>query len=131
MNKVTIFKYEENKPVRIMNINGEPWFVLKDVCEVLGMDSTQLKKVADRLEEDEKGRTQITTPGGAQESWIISESGLYNVILRSDKPEAKPFRKWVTAVVLPSPKTSHTSRRTNHGSPFRFRVRTGLFSSYL
>lgn len=44
MNKVTIFKYEENKPVRIMNINGEPWFVLKDVCEVLGMDSTQLKK---------------------------------------------------------------------------------------
>ena len=102
MNKVTIFKYEENKPVRIMNINGEPWFVLKDVCEVLGMDSTQLKKVADRLEEDEKGRTQITTPGGAQESWIISESGLYNVILRSDKPEAKPFRKWVTAVVLPS-----------------------------
>ena len=93
MNKVTIFKYEENKPVRIMNINGEPWFVLKDVCEVLGMDSTQLKKVADRLEEDEKGRTQITTPGGAQESWIISESGLYNVILRSDKPEAKPFRK--------------------------------------
>ena len=102
MNKVTIFKYEENKPVRIMNINGEPWFALKDVCEVLGMDSTQLKKVADRLEEDEKGRTQITTPGGAQESWIISESGLYNVILRSDKPEAKPFRKWVTAVVLPS-----------------------------
>lgn len=102
MNKVTIFKYEENKPVRIMNINGEPWFVLKDVCEVLGMDSTQLKKVADRLEEDEKGRTQITTPGGAQESWIISESGMYNVILRSDKPEAKPFRKWVTAVVLPS-----------------------------
>lgn len=62
MDKVTIFKYEENKPVRIMNINGEPWFVLKDVCEVLGMDSTQLKKVADRLEEDEKGRTQITTP---------------------------------------------------------------------
>ena len=102
MDKVTIFKYEENKPVRIMNINGEPWFVLKDVCEVLGMDSTQLKKVADRLEEDEKGRTQITTPGGAQESRIISESGLYNVILRSDKPEAKPFRKWVTAVVLPS-----------------------------
>ena len=88
MNKVTIFKYEENKLVRTMNINGEPWFALKDVCEVLGMDSTQLKKVADRLEEDEKGRTQITTPGGAQESWIISESGLYNVILRSDKPEA-------------------------------------------
>ena len=66
------------------------------------MDSTQLKKVADRLEADEKGRTQITTPGGMQESWVINESGLYNVILRSDKPEAKPFRKWVTSEVLPS-----------------------------
>ena len=102
MNKVAIFKYEENKLVRTMNINGEPWFALKDVCEVLGMDSTQLKKVADRLEADEKGRTQITTPGGMQESWVINESGLYNVILRSDKPEAKPFRKWVTSEVLPS-----------------------------
>ena len=49
-----------------------------------------------------KGRTQVTTPGGIQETWIINESGLYNVILRSDKPEAKPFRKWVTGKVLPS-----------------------------
>lgn len=51
---------------------------------------------------DEKGRTQITTPGGVQETWVINESGLYNVILRSDKPEAKPFRKWVTSEVLPT-----------------------------
>lgn len=101
MNEMQTFTYNSNE-VRTVERNGEPWFVLKDVCEVLGMDSTQLKKVADRLEEDEKGRTQITTPGGAQESWIINESGLYNVILRSDKPEAKPFRKWVTSEVLPS-----------------------------
>ena len=66
------------------------------------MDTSQLKKMADRLEDDEKGRTQITTPGGNQETWIINESGLYSVILRSDKPEAKPFRKWVTSEVLPS-----------------------------
>lgn len=101
MSNIQIFKYQTNE-VRTVEINGEPWFVLKDVCVVLGMDSTQLKKVADRLEADEKGRTQITTPGGMQESWVINESGLYNVILRSDKPEAKPFRRWVTGEVLPS-----------------------------
>lgn len=100
MNKVTIFKYEENKLVRTLNQNGEPWFVLRDVCEVLGLGNSRM--VADRLDEDEKGVSQIDTLGGVQNATIISESGLYNVILRSDKPEAKPFRKWVTAVVLPS-----------------------------
>jgi prophage antirepressor-like protein len=100
MNKVTIFKYEENKLVRTMSINDEPWFVLKDVCDVLGLSNSRM--VSDRLDDDEKGVSQIYTLGGSQMMSIISESGLYNVILRSDKPEAKPFRKWVTAVVLPS-----------------------------
>lgn len=100
MNKVTIYRYDESKPVRTLNLNGEPWFVLRDVCEVLGLGNSRM--VADRLDEDEKGVSQIDTLGGVQNATIISESGLYNVILRSDKPEAKPFRKWVTAVVLPS-----------------------------
>lgn len=101
MNKVTIFKYEENKPVRIMNINGEPWFVLKDVCDALGLSTPA--RVAERLDSDEVSQAHlIDSVGRSQEMTIISESGLYNVILRSDKPEAKPFRKWVTAVVLPS-----------------------------
>lgn len=100
MNKVTIYRYDENKPVRTLNLNGEPWLVLRDVCEVLGLGNSRM--VADRLDEDEKGVSQIDTLGGVQNATIISESGLYNVILRSDKPEAKPFRKWVTAVVLPS-----------------------------
>lgn len=100
MNDIQIFSYNSNE-VRTIQRDGEPWFVLKDVCQILGMDTTQLKKVADRLEADEKGRNLIPTPGGEQESWIINESGLYNVILRSDKPEAKPFRKWVTSEVLP------------------------------
>ena len=100
MNKVTIFKYEESELVRTLNLNGEPWFVLRDVCEVLGLGNSRM--VADRLDEDEKGVSQIDTLGGVQNATIISESGLYNVILRSDKPEAKPFRKWVTSEVLPS-----------------------------
>lgn len=101
MNKVTIFKYEESKLVRTMNVSGEPWFVLKDVCEVLGLSTPA--RVAERLDSDEVSQAHlIDSMGRSQEMTIISESGLYNVILRSDKPEAKPFRKWVTAVVLPS-----------------------------
>ena len=95
------FDYNGNE-VRTIIKNGSPWFVLKDVCEILGMDTKQIKKVADRLDDDEKGRNLITTHGGMQESWIINESGLYSVILRSDKPNAKPFRKWVTSEVLPT-----------------------------
>lgn len=101
MNKVTVFKYEENKLVRTMNVSGEPWFVLKDVCDVLGLSTPA--RVAERLDSDEVSQAHlIDSMGRSQEMTIISESGLYNVILRSDKPEAKPFRKWVTAVVLPS-----------------------------
>lgn len=99
MNDMQTFTYNSNE-VRTVELNGEPWFVLKDVCEVLGIGNSRM--VADRLDEDEKGVSQIDTPGGLQNVSIISESGLYNVILRSDKPEAKPFRKWVTSEVLPS-----------------------------
>lgn len=101
MNEMQTFVYND-KNVRTVEKNDEPWFVLKDVCEVLEMDTSKIKQVADRLDGDEKGRYSVPTPGGVQESWIINESGLYNVILRSDKPEAKPFRKWVTGEVLPS-----------------------------
>ncbi len=99
MNELKLFSYNGSQ-VRTIELNGEPWFVLRDVCGVLGLDSPH--KVAKRLDEDEKGRNSIPTLGGSQEMTVISESGLYNVILRSDKPEAKPFRKWVTTEVLPS-----------------------------
>lgn len=99
MNKLQTFTYN-NSQVRTVEKDGEPWFVLKDVCDILGLDSPH--KVVGRLDDDEKGRNLIPTLGGNQEMTVISESGLYNVILRSDKPEAKPFRKWVTAEVLPS-----------------------------
>lgn len=99
MNELQTFTYNKS-PVRTVEINNEPWFVLKDVCDILELGSPH--KVAERLDEDEKGRNLIPTLGGKQEMTVISESGLYNVILRSDKPEAKPFRKWVTSEVLPS-----------------------------
>lgn len=81
-------------------MNGEPWFVLKDVCKVLGI--SKYRDAAERLDDDERAPVRVDTLGGAQEMTAVNESGLYNVILRSDKPEAKPFRKWVTSEVLPS-----------------------------
>ncbi len=92
MNALKVFSYN-GAQVRTVEQNGEPWWVLKDVCDILGLSNSRM--VVDRLDEDEKGVSQIDTLGGVQEMTIISESGLYNVILRSDKPEAKPFRKWV------------------------------------
>lgn len=99
MNEMRIFNYHGNT-VRTVERDGEPWFVLKDVCAVLGIGNSRM--VFDRLDDDEKGVSQIDTLGGLQNMSIINESGLYNVILRSDKPEAKPFRKWVTSEVLPT-----------------------------
>lgn len=99
MNELQIFNYNTH-PVRTVERDGEPWFVLKDVCEVLGI--SKYRDTASRLDEDERGSVRVDTLGGPQETTVINESGLYNVILRSDKPEAKPFRRWVTSEVLPS-----------------------------
>ena len=99
MNEVTNWTFGETE-VRTIERDGEPWWVLKDVCAVLEIKNH--KDAATRLEDDEKGVASIDTLGGTQNMTIINESGLYSVILRSDKPQAKPFRKWVTAEVLPS-----------------------------
>lgn len=99
MANIQVFEYQNNK-VRTVDMDGEAWFVLKDVCEVLHLGTTA--KVAERLDDDEKGMNQIHTPGGTQNVTVVNESGLYHVILRSDKPEAAPFRRWVTNDVLPA-----------------------------
>ena len=99
MTDIQIFNYQNNE-VRTVELNGEPWFVLKDVCEVLGLTDTG--RTAERLDPDKLTRTTLVSGGQNREMFVINESGLYNVILRSDKPEAKPFRKWVTSEVLPS-----------------------------
>ena len=100
MNDIQIFNYNSSE-VRTIQTDGEPWFVLRDVCNVLGI--SHVKDTADRLDQDEVGQTEvIDSLGRKQTATIINESGLYNVILRSDKPEAKPFRKWVTSEVLPT-----------------------------
>jgi prophage antirepressor-like protein len=86
--------------IRALEIDGEPWFVAKDVCDALDIgDHAQSLR---HLDGDEKGLSTEQTPGGAQQVSIISEAGLYSLILRSRKPEAKPFKRWVTHDVLPA-----------------------------
>lgn len=99
MNDLQIFIYSGEQLRTIQRPDGL-WWVLRDVCRVLGL--AEPHRVASRLDDDEKGRTLMTTPGGTQEVTIINEPGLYAVILRSDKPEAKDFKRWVTHDVLPS-----------------------------
>lgn len=99
MNEMQVFKYKDNE-VRTVEQGGEVWWVLKDVCRVLGI--SKHRDTASRLDEDERGSVKVDTPGGPQNMTIINESGLYKVILRSDKLEAKKFTRWVTHEVLPS-----------------------------
>ena len=102
--ELKIFNYKNNE-VRTTIKDGEIWFVLKDVCDVLGINNS--KMVAARLDENEKAGVSLTdlSSNGTQQKrnfTIISEAGLYKVILRSDKPEAKKFMNWITHEVLPS-----------------------------
>lgn len=82
--------------VRVIDRDGDPWFVLADLCRALEL--TQPNKVALRLADDMKGRNRIPTPGGDQEMTIVNEPGMYEVVIRSDKPEAALFRRWITKI---------------------------------
>ena len=99
MNEVKVFQFRENE-VRVVGINGEPWFVGKDVAGVLGYSDTQA--MTRRLDADEVSTCTDNSSGQVRHVTIISESGLYNAVLGSSKPEAKAFKKWVTSEVLPS-----------------------------
>ncbi|MEV8166179.1 Bro-N domain-containing protein [Rothia kristinae] len=94
-----LFKYQDTT-VRTITEDDQPWFVLADLCKVLGVRNA--RDVAARLDDDQKGVGQIDTPGGKQSMTIVNESGMYDVVLRSEKPEARPFRRWVTSEVLPT-----------------------------
>lgn len=114
MNELQIFNYNGNE-VRTIQKDGEPWWVLKDVCEIFG--ETNYRRVSGRLDEDEKGVSQINTPGGLQSMTVINEAGLYTTLFAMQPEKArgvteeyvqqrqeqlKSFRKWVTSEVLPS-----------------------------
>ncbi|MEG3877896.1 BRO family protein [Microcoleus sp. herbarium7] len=99
MTNLSVFEFD-SKGVRIVIREGNPWFVAKDICLIL-----EIKNVADaltRLDDDEKGIVSTDTPGGKQDTAIVSESGMYALVLGSRKLQAKAFRKWITSEVLPT-----------------------------
>lgn len=100
MNGLQVFNYNDHS-VRTVKLDGQPWWVLSDVCDSLGLKAPH--RVAARLDEDERTfMTVVDTAGRRQEVIVINEPGLYTVILRSNKPEAKAFKRWITHEVLPS-----------------------------
>ncbi|MEW1933078.1 BRO family protein [Rhodococcus sp. NPDC079359] len=92
------FQYGDSV-VRTVLVDGEPWFVLADLCKALRL--TQNRNVTARLSEDQKGVRPMDTPGGRQQMTVVNESGMYEVVIRSDKPDAVSFRRWITGTVLP------------------------------
>ena len=100
MNELKNFSFE-GRQIRALTIEGEPYFVGKDVAEVLGYSNSR-KAIADHVDSEDKGVTKCYTLGGTQQTTIINESGLYSLILSSILPDAKKFKHWVTSEVLPT-----------------------------
>lgn len=101
MNDLIIFNSPEFGEIRSTMIDGEPWLVGKDVATALGYQNPQ-RAIRDHVDDEDKGVTEMVTPGGKQELSIINESGLYSLIFSSKLPNAKAFKHWVTSEVLPS-----------------------------
>lgn len=101
MNELKIFENEEFGSLRTMEIDGKIYFVAKDVAGILGYSNPR-KAISDHVDEEDKGVTKCDTLGGNQNLTIINESGLYSLVLYSKMPNAKKFKHWITADVLPS-----------------------------
>lgn len=100
MNKVQEFLNENFGEVRVVEINNVLWFVAKDTCDILGTQTRDLKKI---LDEDEVDSIHITDKTGREQDMLcISESGLYSQVIKSRKPFAKEFKKWITGTVIPA-----------------------------
>ena len=97
MNELKLFENEEFGKVRVLEIENEPWFVAKDVCDILELSNPSV--ALKNLDEDERTKLNLGRQGNTN---LINESGLYALVVRSRKPEAKKFRKWITSEVLPS-----------------------------
>jgi prophage antirepressor-like protein len=104
----TEFRFD-GSPVRAVMKDGDPWFVAKDVCDILELGDPS--KTVERLDPDEVGTNSIRTTAGTREMLTVNESGVYSLVFTSRKPEAKRFRKWVTSEVLPEIRKTGGYRR--------------------
>lgn len=101
MSAVELFTYEDDtdRQIRVMTIDGEPWFVLADLCRAL--DIANVGNAAARIDEAAVRQADIRSGGQMRSVTIVSEAGMYEVVIRSDKPQAVAFRRWITGTVLP------------------------------
>lgn len=113
MEELRTWNFEDHE-VRTVEIDGEPWFVGKDVATVLGYQNGS-KALSDHVDEEDKLNNESLSSLGQRGGWLINESGLYSLILSSKLPNAKAFKRWVTSEVLPSIRKtgSYTYQRTN------------------
>lgn len=100
MNEIQIYNNEDFGEIRVVNIDGEPWFVAVDVCRALEISNS--RDALSRLDDDEKGVVSTDTLGGIQNVSAVNEPGLYSLVLGSRKPEAKAFKRWITHDVIPA-----------------------------
>ena len=116
MNEVTVFQNDQFGEVRTMTIDGEPWFVGKDLADILGYSNSR-KAIADHVDDEDKGLAKCNTPGGVQDMAIVNVLGLYSLVLGSRKPEAKAFKHWITFEVLPSIRKKGENAMTDKPTP--------------
>ena len=117
------FSYGE-RAVRVVEVDGEPWWFVKDVAEALGLKNSS--QAIARLDSDEKGVISNDTLGGAQDMAIVNEAGLYSLILSSKKPEAKEFKRWITHEVLPAIRQQGSYAISPAGNPALAQVEASL-----
>ncbi|MFM0599796.1 BRO family protein [Streptococcus suis] len=99
--ELQIFKNEQFGEVQLVEINNEPWFIGKEIAEILAYKEPN-KAITRHVDKEDRTKHPILTKGGLQDSYIINESGLYSLILKSKLPQAKQFKRWVTSEVLPA-----------------------------
>ena len=100
-NQLQVFKNNEFGEIRALEIDGEPWLVGRDIAIAL-LYKEPHKAITRHVDEEDRMKYPILTNGGYQDTWLINESGLYSLILSSELPSAKKFKKWITKDVLPS-----------------------------
>lgn len=131
-NQISIFNFE-NQSIRTIAINNEPWFIAKDLCDAINISN--YRDAIERLDEDEKGVALTDTLGGKQEMAVVSESGMYTLILRCRDAVKKGsiphrFRKWVTAEVLPQiRKTGSYSQNTHEIRPLEITLKVQMLDN--
>jgi len=124
-NQLAIFNYGESIVRSQVSDDGDIWWVAKDVCDILGY-SDHNSAVRNHLDEDEKGMLVEHTPGGDQKLLSVNESGLYTLMVKSVKPKARPFRKWVTSEVLPMIRKTGKYDISNNTTPITHKIAANL-----